>query len=41
VITKADGTLTHIDFVIVDNGKEILTLPTDPWVVITGTGKKL
>jgi hypothetical protein len=40
VITQTDGSLTHIDFVIVDNGKEILTLPTDPGSVITGTAKK-
>jgi hypothetical protein len=40
VITQADGSLTHIDFVIVDHGKEILTLPTDPGLVITGTAKK-
>jgi hypothetical protein len=40
VITQADGSLTHIDFVIVDHGKEILTLPTDPGAVITGSLKK-
>jgi hypothetical protein len=40
VITQTDGSLTHIDFVIVDNGKELLTLPTDPGSVITGTTKK-
>jgi hypothetical protein len=40
VVTQTDGSLTHIDFVIVDHGKEILTLPTDPGSVITGTAKK-
>lgn len=40
VITQTDGSLTHIDFVIVDNGKAMLTLPTDPGSVITGTAKK-
>jgi hypothetical protein len=40
VITQADGSLTHIDFVIVDHGKELLTLPTDPGAVITGSLKK-
>jgi hypothetical protein len=40
VVTQTDGSLTHIDFVIVNNGKEILTLPTDPGSVITGTAKK-
>jgi hypothetical protein len=40
VITQTDGSLTHIDFVIADHGKEILTLPTDPGSVITGTAKK-
>jgi hypothetical protein len=40
VITQTDGSLTHIDFVIVDHGREVLTLPTDPGLVITGTAKK-
>jgi hypothetical protein len=40
IVTQTDGSLTHIDFVIVDHGKEILTLPTDPGSVITGTAKK-
>ena len=40
VITQTDGSLTHIDFVIIDHGKEILTLPTDPGFAITGTAKK-
>jgi hypothetical protein len=40
VITQTDGTLTHIDFVIVDHGKELLTLPTDPGAVLTGSLKK-
>jgi hypothetical protein len=40
VITQVDGSLTHIDFVIVNHGKEILTLPTDPGAVITGSSKK-
>lgn len=40
VITQTDGSLTHIDFVIADHGKEILTLPTDPGSVITGIAKK-
>jgi len=40
VITQTDGSLTHIDFVIVDHGKKILTLPTDPGSVITGTAIK-
>jgi hypothetical protein len=40
IVTQTNGSLTHIDFVIVDHGKEILTLPTDPGSVITGTAKK-
>jgi hypothetical protein len=40
VVTQTDGSLTHIDFVIDDHGKELLTLPTDPGSVITGTAKK-
>ncbi len=40
VVTQTDGSLTHIDFVIDDHGKEIRTLPTDPGSVITGTAKK-
>jgi hypothetical protein len=40
VFTDNNGQSTHLDFVVVRDGQEVMLIETDPGTVFTGVGKK-